>query len=166
MGSADAVAREAAWLAAFDPNDGLPALLKTVGGPFQVVQGYSPRTTTQQATGLYLRRSSITDMRYAQQQRLARYAFSIKAIWPLAASAATGAAETAQSDFDSAIELVIRRIRGLVADHTHGGRFLSVAEAPGAGEIAVAFADPEQTVPQGFLRADITYSADDSLVIV
>ena len=49
MSTADAVDREAAWLAT--SGDGLPALLVTAGGPFGVVQAYWPRTPGKRTAG-------------------------------------------------------------------------------------------------------------------
>jgi hypothetical protein len=71
MPYADAVAREAAWLVT--SGDGLPALLKTAGGRWDVVQGYWPGNRLHaQKTGIYVRRSHISDdhpmaMRYRPQ---------------------------------------------------------------------------------------------------
>ncbi|MEV5944240.1 hypothetical protein [Streptomyces sp. NPDC051994] len=158
MSSADAVARETAWLAAYDPFDGLPALLTAQGGPFDVVQAYLPRTPAQRKSQLYVMRRRLQDVRTAHVRRMARHQFELRIIWP--ASSPSGSAETPQQALDSAVELVLQRIGGLMLDKTHGGRFLSVAEDP--AEVAVDFADPTPSLRD---RADLTcivsYSADD-----
>jgi len=158
--TADAVAREAAWLAQVDS---LPALLKTAGGPFDDVHGYWPgnRLATQK-TGVYVLRGHISDdhpmaMRYRPQ-----YVFKLKVIWPVKVSTAQ-LAETEQQNFDNAIGLLLQRIRGPVGDKTHGNRFLSVAETPMQGSVTVDFDDPEHTIPTTKeLRATVTYYADDN----
>lgn len=168
MSTADAVAREAAWLAAYNVSDGLPALLKSAGGPFDVVQGYRRRTPNTREASLYLRRAHIRDARWASPRKIPSYTFMADLSWPLGTTS-TGAniAETEQQAFDNAIELVIRRIRGLLFDHTHGGAFLSVAEAPTNTEISVTFHDPEQTMATlNALKAEITYFADDLEVTI
>ncbi|GHB55454.1 hypothetical protein GCM10010331_49100 [Streptomyces xanthochromogenes] len=158
MSSADAVARETAWLTAYDPADGLPALLTTDGGPFDIVQGYLPRTPVQRRCQLYVMRRRLQEVRTAHVRRMARHQIELRIIWP--ASSPTGAAETPQQALDNAIELVLQRIGGLMLDKTHGGRFLSVAEDP--AEVSIDFADPEPSLRD---RADLTcvvsYSADD-----
>jgi hypothetical protein len=163
--TATAVDREVAFLAA--TGDGLPALATAAGGPFEVLQGYWPRTPNQNATALYVRRISITDERWANQRKKPRYQFHVRLEWRTGStSTAAGIAETEQRAFDAAIELVIERVRGTLGDHTHGGYFLSVAEAPTPAHIDVAFTDPETTLTQRLLRADMTYHADDFEVVI
>lgn len=157
--SATAVAREAAWLAAYDPADGLPALLKGQGGPFDVVQAYWPRTPAARRNCLYVLRRRIESGRTANVRTMDRYQFLLRIAWPL--SSRTGSAEAVQQALDDAVELVLRRVGGLFMDKTHGGRFLSVAENPPQSD--VDFVDPESTItgPNPELRAQITYWADD-----
>lgn len=158
MSTADAVAREAAWLTSYDPADGLPALLRTAGGPFDVVQAYMPRTPPARRTCLFVVRGAIRVERFALNRKINHYTFGLRINWPQ--SSATGQAESVQADLDAAVELVLQRVNGLVGDKTHGGRFLSVAENP--MDIDVQFDDPEATVPQrADLTARITYQADD-----
>lgn len=164
MSTADAVTREVAWLTT--SGDGLPTLLSSVGGPWDVIQAYWPRTPATRQTGIYLVRPTARDYRFAAERRINSYLFRAKLWWPVGAtSAGTGMWEAEQQALDSAVDLVLGRIRGFLFDHTHAtaaGSFLSVAEAPGSGEITVTFADPDSTVPTAAaLRADITYSADD-----
>lgn len=158
MSSADAVAREAAWLASYDPADGLPALLATQGGPFDVVQAYLPRTPAARRCQLYVTRRRLQEVRTAHVRRMARHDFALRIIWP--SSSASGAAEAPQQALDDAVDLVLLRIGGLMLDKTHGGRFLSAAEDP--AQVIVDFQDPEPSLRD---RADLTcivsYSADD-----
>ncbi|MFE3577845.1 hypothetical protein [Streptomyces vinaceus] len=159
MSSADAVAREAAWLTAFDPTDGLPALHASQGGPFDVIQGYLPRTPQQRRTQLYVIRQRLRETRFANVRRMATHHFQLRIVWP--ASSPSGAAEGPQQALDEAVELVLRRVGGLMLDKTHGGRFLSVAEDP--AEVIVDFADPSDSLQS---RADlictVSYAADDA----
>lgn len=162
MTTADAVAREAAWLAA--SADGLPALMKSAGGPFDVVQAYWPRTPHHRQSGVYVLRHSLHESRLSNQRKLDHYEFRLKLWWPVGSTTtASGIAENEQAAFDAAIDLVVQRVRGYVADHTHGGRFLAVAEAPEHTRIAVHFHDPEATATASpaCLRAEVTYPADD-----
>lgn len=158
MSSADAVTREAEWLAAYNPADGLPALLRGQGGPFDVVQPYWPRTPGARRNSLYVLRRRIESGRTANVRTMNRYEFLLRIIWPM--SSATGSAEVAQQALDGAVELVLQRVGGLFMDKTHGGRFLSVAENPPQSD--ADFADPESSIAaKADLRVDITYWADD-----
>lgn len=165
MSTADAVAREAGWLAGPAQTAGtqtLPALLKSFGGPFDVVQAYLPRTPATRQTRLYVLRPRIQDTRFAQQRTMDTYDFRLRAFWPIGSGTITAQiAEIEQRNFDNAIDLVVARIRGLVADHTHGGAFLSAAEGPPNALIDVQFGDAEQEISAGTLSATISYSVDD-----
>ncbi|MFE5868813.1 hypothetical protein ACFQ6V_09185 [Streptomyces roseifaciens] len=159
MSSADAVTREAAWLAGYNAADGLPVLAAALGGPFDVVQAYLPRTPAQRRTQLYVLRRQVREERTAHVRRMARHLFELRIIWP--ASSPTGSSEEVQQALDSAVELVLQRIGGLMFDKTHGGRFLSVAENP--AEVTVDFADPEPGLrDRADLRCTVTYWADDA----
>jgi hypothetical protein len=154
--TADAVARETAWLSS--SGDGLPALLKADGGPWDVVQGYWGRTPPTNRRGLYLVRQKTHVERSANIRTTPTYQFLLKAWWPMLAS--SGNAEEEQRSLDAAIDLVVTRIAGPLLDKTHGGRFHSVAENP--AYIDVDFDDPERTLADGrVLRVEIRYSADD-----
>lgn len=162
MFTADVVDREAAYLAT--SGDGLPALLRTDGGPWDVVAAYWPRTPVTRQSGIYLTRATINATRFANQRRIESYDFRGKLRWPIGATTVgINLWEDEQRAFDAAIELLITRIYGFLGDHTHGGRFLSVAEAPEPGRIVVHFDDPEHLVTLGtnVLSATITYAADD-----
>lgn len=154
--TADAVARETAWLVA--SGDGLPALLATAGGPWDTVQAYYPRTPYEQRRSIYVLRHRVEQKRFAAQRVMHTYPFRLILWWPILAL--DGSAEEEQQAFDNAIDLLLQRILGPLGDKTHGGRFLSVAEDPKISD--VDFTDPEQTIPaMGGFRAEVTYSADD-----
>lgn len=157
MSSADACAREAAWLS--ETNDALPALLKDAGGPFDVVQAYRPRTPRTRATSLYVIRRGFREDRFANVRRMAHHNLELQIVWP--ASNSTGSGEDEQAALDAAVELVLQRVGGLPFDKTHGGRFRSVAEEPRF--IDVAFTDPEEAFASrpAVFEAAITYWADD-----
>ncbi|MFE2969916.1 hypothetical protein ACFXKC_40865 [Streptomyces sp. NPDC059340] len=158
MSSAGAVARETAWLAAYDVADGLPGLLRATGGPFDVVQAYVPRTGAQRQSRLYVTRSQLRVERFGFNRKINHHSFMLRLYWPQ--SSPSGQAESVQADFDAAVDLVVQRVSGLVMDKTHGARFLSVAENP--VDIDVQFADPEQSIQaKAELAATITYQADD-----
>ncbi|WP_158997226.1 hypothetical protein [Streptomyces aureus] len=158
MSSADAVSRETAWLQAYDVNDGLPGLLKTNGGPFDVVQAYVPRTGAQRQSRLYVTRPNLRVESFGFNRKIDHHMFLLRLYWPQSSS--SGQAESVQQDFDDAVALVVQRISGLFGDKTHGARFLSVAEDPSS--IDVQFADPEQSMQaRSELTATITYRADD-----
>jgi hypothetical protein len=169
VSSANAVDREIAFLSL--TNDTLPILPSASGGPWNVVQAYWPRTPSRLQTGIYLLRPLLRDTRFAAQRRIDTYHFHGKLWWPIGATT-TGneLCEQEQRAFDTAVDLLITRIRGFVGDHSHAspaGSFLSVAEAPEPGDITVTFTDPEITVPAvNALRADISYAADDRDFVV
>lgn len=161
QGIAGAVGREARWLAAYNPADGLPALLTAMGGPWDVVQAYWPRTPATQQTGIYVTRISIDDERAANIRIRPTYMFRLKLVWPVRVTA-SGLAEAEQRNLDAAVALLVQRIRGLPFDKTHGGAFLSVGEVPRMPGVHVEFDDPEITIDQlKALRATAVYAADD-----
>lgn len=145
-------------------GDGLPSLLTNSGGPWGVITRGWPSRLPAQDSGLYLLRLALTEQRFSNARKLIRHDFTVRAWWPLGTSGGVpGDWQADQIALDTAVDLLVQRIRGTVGDHTHGGRFLSVAEAPDPGRIIVRFADPEATVTgsPAVLRADISYSADD-----
>lgn len=156
-----AVTKEAAWLATATV-DGLPNLPST----FDVVQAYWPRTPTYRKAGLYLTRPGFQDMRFGAHRKIRRHQFLLRAMWPIGGgTVGTPLWETEQATFDAAVGFVIQRIVAFDMDKTHGGRFLSVAEAPDAMPISVTFSDPARASGGGGrveLSADITYYADDT----
>lgn len=165
MTTADAVQREATWLAGPELTVGgqtLPALAVANGGPFDVVQAYVPRNPTTSQNRLYVTRARLQDSRFAQQRVMDTYDFRLCLFWKIGSTTISSQiAEIEQQNFDNAIEAVRARVRGFVADHTHGGAFLSAAEGPPNAVVDVQFGDPLTEVPTGILTATITYSADD-----
>lgn len=163
--TADAVARETAWLAGPAQTAGsqtIPPLAAVHGGPFDVVQAYLPRSQTTSQHRLYVTRGRIQDSRFAQQRTIATHEFRLYLYWKIGGSTvSTDIAEIEQQNLDTAIEAVRARIRGFVADHTHGGQFLSAAEGPPGSVIDVVYGDLAADIKASVLTATITYSADD-----
>jgi hypothetical protein len=156
MPSANAVAREAAWLAT--SGDGLPALRTANGGPFAIVQAYWTRTPAMKKPSIFVTRAHFKTKRFSNQRSMTTHEFHLKVMWPL--TSGSGSEESDAQAFDNAMELLLNRICGFPLDHTHGGRFLSIAES--AEYITVNFVDPEITIPQsGNFRATVMYSGDD-----
>lgn len=165
MSLADAITREVAWLTT--TGDGLPALLRKDGGPFQLVQGYTPRTPATRQSAVYLGHGSYLDERWGGQRKLGTYSFRASLVWPIGTTTTgQGIAEAEALAFDTAIEALVERVRGALGDHTHGGRFLAVAEAPVHTGITVVYVPPEQTlVSDSTLRAEVTWQAQDQFFI-
>jgi hypothetical protein len=152
-----AVDRETAWLAT--AGDTLPALLAPAG-PWQIIEAYWPRPVTAKQTGIYVTRRQISEDRFANVRRIDRYPFLLRLVWPV--RVASGLMQQEQRNFDAAVSLLTQRIRGMFMDKTHGGRFLAVGEAPVAQpHFTVDFHDPDKTLGEGYLYAEVTYSADD-----
>lgn len=166
MSTANAVAREASWLAR--SGDGLPSLLKDAGGPWTAINAYWPRTPQYRQSTIYVMRSRLRDIRVSNQRKRPEYTFRLKMIWPIGSTTtAANIAETEQANFDYAIDLVIERVRGTVGDKTHGGAFLSVGETPGPNpDIVVEYEMPESTVSSAYLCATMSYAADDFEVAI
>lgn len=159
-----AVQKEAAWLAT--GGDGLPALAATADGPFDVISAYWPRTPEFRKAGLYITRTGFQDLRFSAHRKLRRHQLLVRVVWPIGGSTvAAGMWEAEQAALDAAVDLVVARIVAFDMDKTHGGRFLSVAEAPEQQPIAVRFSDPARMNGGGGrveLTAEITYNADDN----
>jgi hypothetical protein len=157
---ADAPDREAAWLTT--TGDGLPSLLKSDGGPWDVVQAYAPRTPNMRQTTLYVIRRRYPTVRFAQQRRMATHYLQLTATWPVGQGATgPGIAEAEQRALDVALAAVIGRLEGFVADKSHGNRFLAVGESPNGSTFATELGDPIGGIASGLLTATITYTADD-----
>lgn len=156
MSTADAVARETAWLQSF--GDGLPAL-GTPEGPWANIQGYVPRVAPKKKSGIYVTRGNFKVVRFSNVRSMPSYTFVLKLIWPL--SSGVGSAENDAQQFDAAIDLLLQRIYGPIGDKTHGGRFLAVAESP--KWVDVTYSDQLTTVSANAdFQAEITYGADDN----
>jgi hypothetical protein len=153
-----AVDREAYWLATV--GDSLPALPASAGGPWEIIQAYWPRPVPEKFTGIYVLRNRLAEERFANIRRMDSYAFLLRLIWPVRGQ--SGRPQDAQRAFDAAVALLAKRVRGPVEDKTHGGLFLAVGEAPvTATHFSVDFHDPESTLGDGYLSAEMTYFADD-----
>lgn len=153
--TADAVAREATWLNTI--GDGLPDLAAPTG-PWGLIQAYQPRVPAKRKTSIYVTRTAFHIKRFANVRSMPTYMFHLKVVWPL--SSGSGSEEADAAALDSALDLLVQRIAGFTGDHTHGGRFLSVAETP--EYITVEYDDPATTLPaEAAFRASVTYSADD-----
>jgi hypothetical protein len=160
---ATAVDRETAWLTAYNPADGLPALLTANGGPWDAIQAYTPRTAGQSQSYIHVLRRGFSTTRWGQQRRMPTYPFHLVCHWPIGAtSTGTNLAEDEQRAFDLALALVVQRIEGFVGEKSHGGRFLSAGESPNGTKIDVTPTDPAQTIPSGYLEAVVTYLIDDN----
>lgn len=163
--TADAVQREADWLST--ANDGLPNLLVAAGGRWDFVNAYWRRTPPQRSRVVWVNKGHMTIRRHAHVRKIIAYHFELELWWPMANQ--TGSAETDQAEFDLAINDVVMRVSGFgytpstVADKTHGGRFLSVAETEFSGDsIEVATPPSIATLPVGVgFQATVTYAADD-----
>lgn len=152
-----AVDRETAWLNT--TGDTLPAL-PAPQGPWEAIQGYWPRPLQTKQTGIYVLRPHLAEERWANIRRIDRYAFLLRLIWPV--RAASGLPQDEQRNFDAAIGLLIQRVRGLTGDKTHGGRFLAAGEVPAGGShLTVDYTDPDTTLGDGYLKAELRYLADD-----
>lgn len=159
MSTADAVDRETAWLSTV--GDGLPALLASSGGAWDVVQAYMPRTPATRGNQIYVLRRNVRSHRVSNARRRPLYEFELKLIWPL--QSGTGQAEADQRNFDAAVDAILARVVGPLGDKTHGGRFLSAAEVPDL--ISVRVDDPERTIPEGRFTATVLYSVDDNEIV-
>lgn len=171
MSSADAVQREADWLSGAAITSGttgqtLPALVVAQGGLWDVVQAYVPRTSKTTVNRIYVTRARLQSHRVAMQRVRNSHDFRLKLYWKIGSTTqAVDIAEQEQQALDNAVEDLLLRIRAFRDDHTHGGRFLSVAEADGRAEIDVQYGDPEVDIPAGILTASVTYSADDPEIV-
>jgi hypothetical protein len=163
MGSDSAVARETAWLQT--ANDGLPALLQSAGGLWQVVAAYDQGAQTRtQATAIYVARGKVQQIRTGNQRVMPRYQMRLDLHWPVRVispgSSSIAAAE--QQNLDDAVEALRARITGPLGDKTHGRRFLSAAEVKGTPGIDVTFEPASQTIREfKEIRGSAVYFIDD-----
>lgn len=163
--TANAVAREAAWLST--AGDGLPNLLTEAGGRWDLVNPYWNRTPAQRQRIVWVNRAKINVRRYAHTRKWVSYRFTLELWWPM--STQTGSLEEEAQAFDTAINDVIMRVSGFGyngvrnADKTHGGRFLSVGETEFDGDtIETDIVPGIESMPVGVgFKATITYPADD-----
>jgi len=158
-GTDTVVTRETAWLR--NATDALPSLLAANGGPFGVIQSYWARTPHTQVPQLYVTRSGFEDQHPLSQRYRPQHEIVLQIIWPVRQTSSP-LAENEQQALDSAIELLIQRIRGPLGDKTHGGSFLSAGQVPESPPPVVRFGDAEQSIDASkALRATVTYRIDD-----
>jgi len=164
MSSADAVARETAWLQTTS-GDSLPFLPASAGGPWDVIAPYEQGAATRtQATAIYVTRGRAQQVRAGNQRIRPRYPMRLELHWPVRtiSPGSTSIAATEAQNFDDAIELLRQRVTGPLGDKTHGGRFLSAAEVKGAPGWDVQFDPASQTIKAAKeLRATAMYWVDD-----
>ena len=165
MGIDTAVSREVAWLQT--TGDSLPALPASAGGPWTVIDAYTQAAATRtQATAIYVTLGPVANMRVANQRTRLRYQFRLELHWPVVITTpgtSTSIAAAAQLAFDAATELLRQRAAGPLGDKSHGGRFLSAAEAQrGQPGIDVQPEPADQTIKASKeLRKVMSYYADD-----
>jgi hypothetical protein len=158
-GTDTVLTREAAWLCI--STDSLPALLTVNGGPWDIIQAYWRRTPPKEKTEIYVTRTAFDDNHPMSQRYRPQHEIVLRLYWPVR-QATSPLAEQEQQALDSAIELLIQRIRDVLGDKTHGGAFLSAAEAPRGTSASVRFEDAEMTIAASQeLRATVTYRIDD-----
>lgn len=153
-GLTDALDREAAWLSAVDN-------LPTLSATFEIIQARWPRTLRVKERGLYVLHDGValTNQRTTNQHTMNTYGLQLMLVWPFKTATAASPAETEQAALDAAIDAVLARVFGHLEDHTHGGRFLSVAED--ATRVHVEMSDAAQGVVDFGWTARIRYTADD-----
>lgn len=157
-GTDTVVTRETAWLRI--STDSLPALLAPLG-PWGVIQAYWARTPHTQVPQCYVTRSGWEDYHPASQRYRPMHEIVLHLVWPVRQTSSP-LAEQEQQALDSAIDLLIQRIRGPLGDKTHGGAFLSAAEVPDSPPPVVRFGDAETSIDASkALRATVTYRVDD-----
>ena len=166
MSTADAVAREAAWLNTTS-GDSLPFLPANAGGPWDVIAPYDQGAATRtQATAVYVTRDpGIEQIRVGNQRVRPRYTVRLELHWPVRviSPGSSSIAATEAQNFDDAIEQLRARVTGPLGDKTHGGRVLSAAIGNrGQPDINVRYEPASQTIKADKeLRATMTYAVDD-----
>ena len=158
-GTDTVLTREAAWLCI--STDSLPALLVANGGPWNIIQAYWRRTPAKQQTEIYVTRSGFDDNHPMSQRYRPQHEIVLHLVWPVRQTSSP-LAETEQQALDTAIDLIIQRVRGPLGDKTHGGSFLSAGQVPDSPPPVVRFGDAETSIDASkALRATITYRIDD-----
>lgn len=154
--------RETAWLNT--TTDDLPSLPASARGPWEIIQAFWTRTPSTQKTTIFVMSLDLDDQRTSSQRIMPHYQIVLELHWPIRQTASP-LAEREQQAFRNAIDLLVQRIRGPVGDKTHGGRFLSVGEAPRSAGVHVSIEPPWGTIPADKeLRGLVTYYADDDEV--
>lgn len=164
-GYGDAVQREVDWLA--EQVTGLPVLLRDQGGPFDLILPYGRKAGTLPA-GRYMfaYRESTVERRFAFQQKIQAHRFRLRISWPVRAPGAQPEVDLAE--LDAAVEDVLAKVRGVInplPDHSHGGRFLDVAEGDEGSDrtgTEVTGDDPDTAIEQSKAKVEIRYIAVDN----
>ena len=164
MSTADAVAREAAWLNT--TGDSLPSLPSSAGGLWEVIDAYVQGAARQtQKPAIYVKRGQVRQVRVANQRVRPRYPMILELHWPVRVTSpgASSIAATEAQNFDDAIEALRARVTGPLGDKSHGGRFLSAAiDGKGQPDIDVVYGDASATIKAAKeLTASMSYSVDD-----
>ena len=156
----DAVDEEVAWLRAVDD---LPALLTADGGLWDVIQAYHTRTAATRQTAVYVLLPTMRERRISNGRKQQTYSMRLRIEWPIGATTTgVGLWEQEQRKLAEATDRLFDRIRDHLLVHTHGGRFLDVAEESTGGAINVTFEDPDVRNQQqvAMLRGTVTYVAN------
>ena len=164
----DAVSREATWLTT-DPPAGttsvqFPPLQVANGGYYDLVQSYFPKVIPRQKS-LFLSCEGIKndELIEFQAHRDVVYQMLLTSYWSIESTDL----ETDQANHDAAINAVLLRIRGLIADKTHGNQFIAVAAGGPEGDGRITMRMPNsynQITNRESLMAEIRYFASDWLV--
>jgi hypothetical protein len=164
MSTADAVAREAAWLSTVS-GDSLPFLPASAGGAFEVIAPYWQGAQTRtQAPAIYVLRAQVAALRVANQRVRNRYRMTLDVHWPIRATGpgASSIAAVEQQNLDDAVDLLRQRIAGTLGDKSHGGRFQAAGEAKTLPGMTVDFPQAETTIRAAKeIRASVVYYCDD-----
>lgn len=176
-GYADCVDREAAWftsdtLPSFPDAPPLSAATTPTPGPFELIQGYLPQVMDGPQRALYIYTAGR-----ARSERISTglggqaYPFVAYIRWPFTAGVGDGLLEGEMAALNTAVDLVLTRIRGPQGDKTHGGAFLSVAEIGGLmgglqDDIDIEPTDPVAAVESGApLEVRLHYTVVDHLFV-
>jgi hypothetical protein len=164
VSTADAVAREAAWLNTTS-GDSLPFLPATAGGPWQVIDAYTQGAqTATQKHAIYVLHPRVEQVRVANQRVRSRYLMRLELHWPVVATLPGASSISAQEQqlLDSAVEQLRARITGPLGDKSHGGRFLAAGEVKGQPGIVVEWEPALVTIKASKeIRAAVFYPVDD-----
>jgi hypothetical protein len=124
---ADVLEREEAWF--LDATLGLPPLLASAGGPFDIVAA-QVRRVAQGPRQLFLGVTESRETRPAKNSPM-RLDHDVVALCLWSAVKGGARAHLDQAVFDDALSAVVARVRGPgdIGDATHGGRWWLVSDA-------------------------------------
>jgi hypothetical protein len=164
----DVITREAPWYTS-DPPAGttstqFPPLQIVNGGLYDTVQAYYSKVIPR-GKYLFLTCEAILNDELVEWQanREVKYQMLLTSIWSI--DSGSGKLEDDQQNHHNALQLVLARVRGLIADHTHGGAFptgVGVGGPEGDGRITMRKPNEYQQIANGEpLTAEIRYIATD-----